>query len=164
MLFTSIFKFTARLWWTKTFVLRNLSNWQKITWQYNKSCPILDFWWEMSNLKKNRKWWGKKLAESVEPLVRPLWRAASSEAEASPLTARPKVGNHSVRGLSECNFSHLGWYMQMCVCVRVHVCVCHGMCVRVNIYMHIDRFNIPIIYIQTYMYRQRESLRERKKG
>jgi len=52
----------------------------------------------------------------------------------------------------------------MCVCVRVHVCVCHGMCVRVNIYMHIDRFNIPIIYIQTYMYRQRESLRERKKG
>jgi len=100
----------------------------------------------------------------VETLVRPLWRAASSEDEASPLAARPKVGNHSVHGLSEYNFSHLGWYMQVCVCACVHVCMCHGMCVRVNIYMYIDKFNIPSIYTQTYMYRQRESLRERKKG
>jgi len=45
---TFIFEFTARLWWTERFVLSNLSNWQKTTWQYwkvgNRSVRGRSFW------------------------------------------------------------------------------------------------------------------------
>ena len=58
--------------------------------------------------QKNGKWWGKGWLKSLETLVRHLWRAAGSKAEAPPLAVHPKVGHRSVRGWPSAIFRILG--------------------------------------------------------
>jgi len=112
-------------------------------WFSVNSCPISDFWWETSDVKKSGKIQGNvNSLKSVGPGVRPMWSEAGSGAKAAPLAARPGI---------LCVFATL--YMSF-LCTSFHKCLCmliSFLSLTTPLPVRVDAQQTPLLEASCYM-------------